>query len=129
MFVIEQQDPSSRASAVDEVDDSRLSRPDFELLAERQRGFEALGGFNLDYFAVLSGADCPRTVCRVFVTIGALEALEVQPVVGLGFGASAFQSDAAGEYSSRKLSGGRSSSRTPPSWGGRFNWTNSRSPS
>ncbi len=80
----------------DSAHSRRLSRPDFQDLQQQQASFTAVGAIQTDYIAMLSGADRPRTVCRIFVSPRALELLGVVPTIGRSFGPGDFDADAGG---------------------------------
>jgi hypothetical protein len=77
------------------VTDLRLSLADFADLATEPGAFQVIGGFNADTVAVMTGADRGRSVYRVFVLPGTLEALDVRSAIGRSFSARDFEPNAA----------------------------------
>lgn len=74
----------------------RLSAPDFRDVEDRQRSFIGLGTATSAFTAVLSGADRPRAVCRMFVSPRMLDVLGVTPVLGHTFGRADSESTKTG---------------------------------
>ncbi len=75
---------------------AQISGPDFNDLTNAQHSFAPLGGFTDDRLAVMTGADRPRTVCRIFVTPQTLDVLGVKPTRGRLLQAADFVASAAG---------------------------------
>lgn len=75
--------------------DSRLSFPDFENVTSGQRSFSAFGAFSDGHVSVLTGAERPRAVCRIYVTTGLLETLGAAPLRGRLLGSADFAADGA----------------------------------
>jgi putative ABC transport system permease protein len=78
----------------DVVTDLRLSLRDYADLAAEPGAFQTIGGFNADTVAVMTGADRGRSVCRVFVLPGTLDALGVRPAMGRSLDARDFEPNA-----------------------------------
>ena len=75
--------------------DSRLSFPDFEDVTSGQRSFSSFGAFSDGHISVLTGAERPRAVCRIYVTPGLFDTLGAAPLRGRLLGAADFAADGA----------------------------------